>query len=196
SIYAHGRRRRRDRDAREVLGRGLVVAGGAGLLALLVDRCRQTLGELAARRIVGRRERQHLAVGLLGLVALAGLERGVGHERPRDAALRRRGRRLQREHLLRDARGAVVVVQLEQRVGGVGQHRGRARVGGERGRETQLAVDAGALHRHQRVAGDALLFGGMRQQRGVAGVGAVRMRRVLVSRLLVLDGRGGVLAAV
>src|SRR6202012_1046202 len=124
SIYAHGRRRRRDRDAREVLGRGLVVAGGAGLLALLVDRGRETLGELAARRIVGRRERQHLAVGLLGVVELAGLERRGRDQRPRDGALRRRGRRIECQHLARDARGTVVVVQLEQRVGGVGQHRG------------------------------------------------------------------------
>src|SRR5262249_43243971 len=79
-----------------------------------------------AGRIVGGREREHLAVGLLGAVERARLERGVRDDGPRDAPLRGGRGRLQGEHLFGDGRGARVVVPRGERGGRVGQRRRRA----------------------------------------------------------------------
>jgi len=101
---------------------------------------------------------------------------------------------LQRDDLARDFRRARPVVQRVKLLGGIGQHRGAARVLRKRRREAQGAVDRrdpDLLRVCRRKLSFPLCVG---EQRGIAGVGAVRVRRIGVRRLLVLGRRLGVAA--
>ena len=96
------------RDPEEVVdGIPPRLAGGAGLLALLVDRRRLALDQVvcAAASPLGR-ELQHLGVLLLGPVEGVGpLERGVAEHGPGDPRrCASAGRRLQVDHPLRHHR--------------------------------------------------------------------------------------------
>ena len=142
---AHGRRRRGLRHAQEVIDGDVELAGRARLLALLVDRRRDALRDLAALRVVAGHERRELHVGRLGGREILQIELGMRHDGPRRALQRRLDRRRARDDLPADIARAAELAEREQFLGGVGLHGRGLRVRRIRFGESQAAVDAAAV---------------------------------------------------
>ena len=183
---AHRRQRGHHRHAVEVAHGVAQLAGGPGLLTLFVDRGRQALDQLVAASFLFGRQGQHFDVGPFCPLERAAVEGGVGHHRPGHTPLRGGGRRVECQHLLGHS-GGTLVAQGKEFFGGVGEHRARAGVGREGLGKTQCALDTGALQlgHLRRLCG--LFQRGVAQQRGVAGIGAPGMHRVLIGGFFVLD---------
>ena len=188
----HGRLRRDGGHPCEMVDRLARLPGGAGLFALLVDRRGLAFHQFAAASGLLRRQRDHLAVAALGAVEGALFEGGVREHGPRDPALLGGGRRLQVQHLLRHHGGRLGIAQRIELLGGVAQHGADARIAVEGLRELQRAGHRRTLQRRTFGRRGLLLELRMAEQRRIAGVGALRVGRVLVGRLLVLGHGLGV----
>ena len=172
------------------------LAGGAGLLALLVDRGGLAFDQFAAPGGGCRRQCQRLHIGALGAIERRRLESGVRNHRPGHAALLVRSRRVEGEHALRHAFGAFDVLQRKQLLGCLRQHRADPRVTLEGVAESLRAGDGGLLQGGQLGGGGALLQLRARQQGGVGRVAALGVQRVVVCGLVVLDRCAGEAAVV
>ena len=176
-------------NPQEVVGRRAIVLHLVCGLSLLVDRGGEVVDEAGARLVVLRRRRQDLRVGVLGLRVLGELERAVRHDDPRGAPDAGFSAGIGVDDALGGRDGGGVVLHLVQVVGGRSQDRGGLFVLRERVGEFDRAGDCIVLDDVQlRLVRDLQLLA-VGVDRGVPRGRRLRMRRVFVSRALVLLGR-------